>query len=277
MADGNLIVPERHAVSLNYEQIKEMAHYFARSNMFGVTTPEQAFSLLMIAQSEGLHPARALQEYHVIKNKPSLKAEAMLGRFQHAGGKVRWVRHDDDEVTAEFTHDASGTTSVSWNMDRAKKAGVTGNDTWKKYPRQMLRARVISEGVRLSYPACIVGFYTPEEVTDYSEPSRVTVQPEPTPAPAAAVEIEAEVVPDAGQIVPTINFSPLDAGDTSNKELRDRHAMLLRGIEGCAEITALKAWAKAWHDTIEALPEDIAADIYAAYERRKDALKARVD
>ena len=132
MADGNLITTHDRAVALGptYEQVKEMAHYFARSGMFGVKTPEQAFSLLMIAQSEGLHPARAMQEYHVIQNRPTLKAEAMLGRFQQAGGKVKWVKHENDEVIAEFTHDASGTTEVSWNMDRAKQAGITGNGTW---------------------------------------------------------------------------------------------------------------------------------------------------
>ena len=205
MADGNLITTHDRAVALGptYEQVKEMAHYFARSGMFGVKTPEQAFSLLMIAQSEGLHPARAMQEYHVIQNRPTLKAEAMLGRFQQAGGKVKWVKHENDEVIAEFTHDASGTTEVSWNMDRAKQAGITGNGTWGKYPRQMLRARVISEGVRLSYPACIVGFYAPEELAadDPLPPPETPAQPEASRSDSLIEQINAcETMNDLEQL-----------------------------------------------------------------------------
>lgn len=209
MADGNhLVLANDRAVALGptYEQVKEMAHYFARSGMFGVKTPEQAFSLLMIAQSEGLHPARAMQEYHVIQNRPTLKAEAMLGRFQQAGGKVKWIKHENDEVIAEFTHDASGTTEVSWNMERAKQAGITGNGTWGKYPRQMLRARVISEGVRLSYPACIVGFYAPEELasdepTPPVEPLTQQQTPEPTRSESLIDQINAcETMNDLEQL-----------------------------------------------------------------------------
>jgi len=125
MADGIVTLPEQRPMNVgpSFEQIKDMATYFARSGMFGVKTPEQAFSLLMIAQSEGLHPARAMQEYHVINNRPTLKAEAMLGRYHKAGGKVKWIKHEDDEVVAEFTHESSGTMEVSWNMERAIVTG----------------------------------------------------------------------------------------------------------------------------------------------------------
>ncbi|MEW6097488.1 MAG: hypothetical protein AB1567_13365, partial [bacterium] len=44
-------------------------------------------------------------------------------------------------------------------------------DNWKHYPRQMLRSRVISEGVRTVLPGCNVGFYTVEEVQDFAPSS----------------------------------------------------------------------------------------------------------
>jgi hypothetical protein len=34
----------------------------------------------------------------------------------------------------------------------------------------MLRARVVSEGIRSVYPGCVVGVYTPEEVQDFAPP-----------------------------------------------------------------------------------------------------------
>jgi hypothetical protein len=41
---------------------------------------------------------------------------------------------------------------------------------YKKYPRQMLRSRCVSEGVRTVYPAATSGMYVPEEVQDFDEP-----------------------------------------------------------------------------------------------------------
>jgi hypothetical protein len=253
-----------------------MAHYFARSGLFGVSTPEQAFSLLMIAQSEGLHPARAMQEYHVIKNKPSLKAEAMLGRFQQSGGKVRWVKHEDDEVTAEFTHAASGTTTVSWDMARAKQAGVTGNDTWRKYPRQMLRARVISEGVRLSYPGCIVGFYAPEEVMDFTPAPEPIRQKEPAPEVVTTdgEVIEAETVQDQGQQVPNVGVSFPDNNGLSNKEVREIHDRLKRMIANCNTEEDLSSWTVVTEDDLAVLPEEIRRDLRGVWKRRRDELRA---
>jgi hypothetical protein len=280
MAEGNqLMVPDTRAVGPSYEQVKEMAHYFARSGLFGVSTPEQAFSLLMIAQSEGLHPARAMQEYHVIKNKPSLKAEAMLGRFQQSGGKVRWVKHEDDEVIAEFTHAASGTTEVSWNMARAKTAGVTGNDTWKKYPRQMLRARVISEGVRLSYPGCIVGFYAPEEVMDFTpapEPIRQKVEPPAEVVTTDGEVIEAETVETEGQKVPRVDVSPLDANGKTNRELKEAQERLARMIDNCGTEDDLDGWLDVTESERADLPEDVTDDLRGRWKRRRDAIRAKV-
>ena len=48
----------------------------------------------------------------------------------------------------------------------AQRAGLASRDTWKSYPRAMLRARVISEGVRTSFPGVAIGVYTPEELQD---------------------------------------------------------------------------------------------------------------
>lgn len=147
--------------------IEKMANAIAKSQFFGMKTPEQAMALMFIAQAEGKHPASAAQEYHVIQGKPALKADAMLARFQAAGGKVEWKAYTDKNVTGIFSHPQGGTVEISWTIEMANAAKLTGKDTWKQYPRQMLRARVISEGIRTIYPGVAVGVYTPEEVADF--------------------------------------------------------------------------------------------------------------
>ena len=149
-----------------FQQMERMAAAMAKSGLFGVKTSDQALALMLISQAEGRSPALAAQEYHIIQNRPSLKADTLLARYQQAGGTVKWTVYTDKNVTAVFTHPASGSVTVEWTIEMAKAAGLTGKDIWKAYPRAMLRSRVIAEGVRTSYPGVAVGIYTPEELSD---------------------------------------------------------------------------------------------------------------
>lgn len=157
---------------ISVSDIEKMAMAVAKSNLFGVKTIEQAMALMLVAQAEGLHPAIAARDYHIIQGKPALKADAMFARFQTAGGNVKWKDYTDDKVTGVFTHPQGGTVEITWTIEMAKKANLTGKDTWRQYPRQMLRARVISDGIRTVYPGVAVGVYTPEEVQDFVEPMK---------------------------------------------------------------------------------------------------------
>jgi len=174
---GEELVRKEHPI----EAIERMGQYIAKSGFFGVKTPEQAIALMLIAQAEGRHPASAAQDYHVIQNRPALKADTMLARFQQAGGVVQWEEYTDTRVAATFSHLQGGKVTVDWDMDRAKRAGLGSKDNWKNYPRAMLRARVISEGIRTVYPAVLGGMYTPEEVSDMP-PIEVMPEPEKTKA-----------------------------------------------------------------------------------------------
>lgn len=180
--------------------MQEMAKIGVESNFFGIKKPTEALALMLIAQSEGKHPATVFSQYHVIQGRPALKSDAMLARFQQAGGKVEWHTHTNEKVSATFIHPQGGSLTVDWDMQRAKEAGLTGKDNYKKFPRQMLRARVISEGVRAVYPGVLQGMYTPEEVQEFDAPRPVrsakaepVVEVEPVAVPATPV-IEAEVV-----------------------------------------------------------------------------------
>jgi hypothetical protein len=95
----------------------------------------------------------------------------MLARFQKAGGVVKWSKYDEKCVEGEFSHPSGGSVKICWDINMANKAGITGNPTWKKYPRAMLRSRCISEGIRTVFPGVISGFYTEEEVESFTQPA----------------------------------------------------------------------------------------------------------
>lgn len=153
------------------DEMSKMATAMVKSRLFGFDTPDQAMSIMLIAQAEGRHPALAARDYHVIQGRPALKADAMLARFQQEGGIVEWDEYTDEKVCGRFSHPTScpKPVAISWTMDMARRIGLGNKDNWKKYPRAMLRARVISEGVRTTFPGIAVGVYTVEEVRDLEE------------------------------------------------------------------------------------------------------------
>jgi hypothetical protein len=167
-------------IAVSMADIERMANAVAKSGLFGVKTPDQAMALMLIAHAEGMHPAIAARDYDIIQGKPAKKAEAMQRDFLKSGGKIKWKELSDTAAEAEFTHEAGGTISIRWDMDRASKAGLSGKDMWKKFPRQMLRARCISEGVRTVNPMATSGMYAVEEVQDFEPKPMQDVTPKPS-------------------------------------------------------------------------------------------------
>lgn len=165
-----------------YSDLTKMAESVVKSGMFpNVKTTEAAMTLFLICQSEGLHPLQAMMRYNIIQGRPAMKAEAMLASFMERGGTVDWTEYTNDAVSAIFTSRGvpSGVT-VRWTMEDAKRAGILANPTWTKYPKQMLKARVASDGVRMADPTVNQGRYTPEEVSDF-EPRVVATEVEIMP------------------------------------------------------------------------------------------------
>ncbi len=202
------------------QDIERMAAAVAKSGLFGVRTTEQAMALMLVAQAEGMHPAIAARDYHVISGRPALKADAMLARFQTAGGAVRWTSMTDQRVAAEFSHPQGGKVEIEWTIQMAERAGLTKNPTWRQYPRAMLRARCISEGVRTVFPGVVVGTYTPEEVQDFA-PERQT----PKDITPEVEELQPVEEPDLMEIDMAPDMASLKAAfDAANKRYRDPSA-----------------------------------------------------
>lgn len=261
------------AVAVTFDEMTRLSEAVAASGLFGMKTPAQALALMAIAQAEGQHPALAARDYHVVQGRPVLKADAMLARFQAAGGRMKMIEYTDARVVAEFSHPQGGTIVVDWDLERAKWAGLAGKDNWRNYPRQMLRARVISEGVRTVFPGAVVGMLTPEEAIDIpaeSAPAERDVTPPkpatgiaalqariaelaPAPAMPPAEETEAMVLVADAEIGETAILARAEAAET--QEEWDAVRDLVRGWPKDDQ-APIKAKYKAWKSK--------QADAYAA-------------
>lgn len=177
-----------------FGELQGMAQAVAASNLFGMKTADQALALMLVAQAEGQHPATITQDYDIIQGKATRKTHSVLARFQQMGGTVEWHELTDQIADATFSHKSGGRLRMVWTFEQAKKAGLTGKDNWRNYPRAMLRARCIAEGVRAVFPAALGGMLVSEEAQDIAahephanEPIKqvALTQPEPQPYPAA--------------------------------------------------------------------------------------------
>lgn len=165
----NALVPVSPAMTMSVTDVEKVASAIAKGGLFGTKDPHAVLTLCLLAQAEGQHPAVVFRDYHIISGKPAKKAEAMLRDFINAGGKIEWHELTDQVADATFSHPAGGSARISWDHKRAQAAGIAGNAMYKKYPRQMLRSRTVSEGVRTVYPGATSGLYVPEEVNGFDD------------------------------------------------------------------------------------------------------------
>lgn len=152
-----------------FEAMDKMAQVVAKSKLWKtVDSPEKAMALMLLCQSEGLHPMAAVRRYDLIQGVPTLKSEAQLAEFYSRGGMVKWIERSATACKARFSHakHCPDGVEIAWTLEDARKAGLTGKDNWVKFPRQMLSARVAAEGVQVVDPGAGLGMLTQEEMMD---------------------------------------------------------------------------------------------------------------
>jgi len=139
----------------------------------------------------------AIQQVHIIEGKVSASSALISSLVRRAGHKLR-VDGDSKAATCKITRsDDPEPYVVTFTIEDARTAGLTGKDVWKKYPREMLKARAITACARDACQEALNGLcYTPEELG-----ATVSVDGEPVVVSQATLPdvqqdnvIEAEVV-----------------------------------------------------------------------------------
>lgn len=99
MNDTQLAVQQPQLIS-TLDDMERVSKSIAVSGLFGITKPEQAITLMLICQAEGLNPVAALRRYHLIEGKPAMRADAMQGEFEAKGGAFIFHIRTDSIVAA---------------------------------------------------------------------------------------------------------------------------------------------------------------------------------
>jgi hypothetical protein len=160
--------------------------------------PANVLLVLELGRSLGIDPIHALSAISVVKGKPTMSAELMRALVLRAGHRFRIVESSQTECTIdvarhEYPDDVS---SFAYTMSDAEAAGLAGSDTYKRHPKAMLLARCTTMAARAVFPDVIAGIsYTPDELDDPPQATRVTVTTEPDPWAGDPVDVtDAEII-----------------------------------------------------------------------------------
>ena len=149
--------------------MKMQAGELLKSNFLPSTikTPEQAMMIILKGRELGVPPIQALSQISVINGKPTMSAELMLSQIMrlHPRTKISFPERTNEKCSVKVQRYGCDPSVFTYTIGDAEKAGLLGKDSWRKYPRAMLHARVVSEMARSIFPDAISGVsYNPEEL-----------------------------------------------------------------------------------------------------------------
>jgi len=215
--------------------------------------PANVLLALEYGNALGIPPMVAIQQVHIIQGRPVASAQLIGALVRKAGHRLR-VTGDDKRAVCEIVRDDDPefTFRAEWTWDRAVAAKLTGKDTWKAYPGNMLRARAITECARDACPEALAGIsYTAEELGDDTLPAEAYPQtdsgaatqaespsdeggagsiPAASPAPESDIE-DAVVVEDSVGEAAAEGVSPTAPHPATESAFRGLQAQLSERLE----------------------------------------------
>jgi len=176
-----------------------------------IKKPGQAVAIILAGRELGMPPMRALRALTMVKGKVVESADSQLARFKSEGGKATFTTLTEEAAELHLTHPNGDEHTEKFTMADAKRAGLTANQTWQKYPKAMLRSRVITAGLKSVGWDGAVGNYDPEEAKEIAPPQPVIQMPrrlsdrriEEDAADVAAIDRAAQT-PDAYKDLDTL-------------------------------------------------------------------------
>lgn len=155
-----------------YDELKKVAAELSKSSLIPANfkVMQNAWYAILYGRELGLPPIYSLNNVSVINGKPGLSADAMLAICkkspEYGGCKIE---DTDTECKVSMkrimANNVIDERVVTFSMDDAKKAGLTGSKggMYEKYPKRMLRARAVAFACRDLFPDVLAGTYSEEE------------------------------------------------------------------------------------------------------------------
>jgi hypothetical protein len=151
-------------IKVSATEALSLGETFAKSGMFpDIKTAQQAVVKIMAGQEIGIPPFAAMSGIHIIGGKPTIGAGLIASAVKGSGKyDFRVVEQSEKVCSIDFYQGKEKIGNSTFTIEEAKKAGTKNLD---KFPKNMLFARAISNGVKWFTPDVFSGpVYVPEEM-----------------------------------------------------------------------------------------------------------------
>jgi hypothetical protein len=151
------------ASQLPINEIMSIGKAFAESGMFPDTRQAaQAIVKIQAGQEIGIPPFAAMTGIHIIQGKPTIGANIIAAKIKSSGKyDYKVVEQTDKICSLDFYEGKTKIGNSTFTIEDARKAQTKNLD---KFPKNMLFARAISNGVKWFTPDVFMApVYTPED------------------------------------------------------------------------------------------------------------------
>lgn len=209
-------------VGQEVDALARIASNLAEAGIYRKTAknPAEVFAVLLAARDMGVSATAALAGgIHMVDGKPEISAnlQAQLLREYRGPENQRYdfriltpARERSKECHIEFRRREPGEPWETigeefFDLEDAKRAGLAGKQVWKAYPKMMLLARCLSDGIASHCPETARGLrvYGEGEIggQEPTPPAAETTAPAPATAPVPEPDVPlAEVVQQPARI-----------------------------------------------------------------------------
>lgn len=158
---------------------------------------------IQAGQELGIAPFAAVSGIHLIQGKPTVGAGILAARVKGSGKyNFETVKHDDATCSLDFFEGKKKLGNSTFTVDDARKAGTKNMD---KYPKNMLFARAISNGVKWFTPDIFMGpVYVPEDFDQVTEDTNAQVTTAPIGSASQAATPLVQAPPPAASATPVL-------------------------------------------------------------------------
>jgi len=144
----------------------------------------QAIVKVLAGRKLGFRPIASMQGVYIVKGRVTLSANLVGAAIQRSGKYSYRVKElTNERCTLIFSTynggDGQTTFESTFTTADAQQAGIAG-DTYKKFPRNMLFARALTNGARWFCPEVFNGpIYTPDELGAVVDGEGVVIEEAP--------------------------------------------------------------------------------------------------
>lgn len=213
--------------------LAQLGETFARAKWFGLD-PAQAVVKVLAGRELGLGAFASVTGIHLVQGRPELSANAQAVLLKKSGRYDYRVRELTEKVCAIefFALDGGKRESLgvsTFTMQDAEKAKLNGKEVWRAFPRNMLFARALTNGVGWFCPDAFGGLrvYAEGEIGGEErapevdeEPRAVRAEVVQGPRPRGPRRVPQDAAPSLALPGPTVD-APASPPRVESQEARE--------------------------------------------------------